>query len=214
MNIKQFKPFIAAVFLLFVGSTHASIFINPGISFTMVSISDVAQAGSSVNVKISISGLGQASSPSLGAYDLDLGFDAGYLAFSGAVWGDALLGNQLDLFNVGGNPSGAELVAPGIINLYELSFDSVADLNSLQADGFTLATVSFDVLKAGSSQLTLSANAFADAEGNDLAVITLSAPVTTVPLPPAMLLMLSGLLGLGLVGSNCEQQKSRRRCMS
>lgn len=206
MNIKQFKSFIAAAFLLLTGSTHASVFINPGVSFTLLSISDIAQTGNSVNVQISISGLGQGSAPSLGAYDLNLDFDAGYLAFSGAVWGDALLGNQLDLFNAGDNPSGAELIAPGTINLYELSLDSVADLYNLQADSFTLATVGFQVLKAGTSPLTLSANAVADAEGNGLAVTTLSTPVTTVPLPSAMLLMLSGLLGLGLVG---KARKSR-----
>lgn len=200
MNTKQFKPFIAAVCLLFVGSANASVFTNPDVSFTLLSISDFAQTGNSVNVQISISGLGQGSAPSLGAYDLNLDFDADYLAFSGAVWGDALLGNQLDLFNVGGNPSGAELIAPGTINLYELSLDSVADLNDLQADSFTLATVGFQVLKAGTSLLTLSANAVADAEGNDLAVTSLSAPVTTVPLPPAMPLMLSGLFGVGLAG--------------
>jgi hypothetical protein len=63
-----------------------------------------------------------------------------------------------------------------------------------------LATLSFDVLDFGTSDLTLSVNAFGDAEGNDLPVTTLSTSVTTVPLPSAIFLMASGLMGLGFAG--------------
>lgn len=200
MNFKKLRLLTCAACLLLTGTSHASTFFNPGFSFTMVSISDISQTGNSVNVQISISGLGANIAPSLGAYDLDLSFDSSHLAFSGAVFGDALLGNQLDLLNFGDTSSSAFLATADTLNLSELSFDTVEDLNNLQADSFTLATVSFDVLNVGTSQLTLFANAFADAEGNALSVITLSAPVTTVPLPSAMLLMASGLMGLGFAG--------------
>lgn len=200
MNFKKFRLLIGAGFLLFTGTSQASNFFNPDFSLTMVSISDITQTDNSVNVQISVSGLGANIAPSLGTYDLDLSFDPSHLAFSGAVFGDALLGNQLDLFNLGGNSSGAELTASGTVNFYELSFDSVADLNTLQADSFSLVTVSFDVLNFSTSQLTLSANVFGDAEGNDLLVTTLSAPITTVPLPSAIFLMASGLMGLGFAG--------------
>ena len=189
MNFKKFKLLTCAACMLFTGTSQAS-------TFTMVS----TQIGNSVNVQIGVSGLSQYSAPSLGAYDLDLSFDPSLLRFSGAVFGDATLGNQLDLFSLGGNSSSADLTAPGIVNFYELSFDSVADLNSLQADSFTLATLSFDVLDFGTSDLTLSVNAFGDAEGYDLPVTTLSTSVTTVPLPSAIFLMASGLMGLGFAG--------------
>jgi hypothetical protein len=197
MNFKKFRLLICTAFWLYAGSSQASTFVNPGFSLTMVSISDITQIGNSVNVKIGVSGLGGNLAPSLGAYDLDLSFDPSHLAFTGAEFGDALLGNQLDLFNFGGNLSGADLTDPGTVNFYEVSFDSVTDLNDLQVNSFTLATLSFDVLDFGTSDLTLSVNAFGDAEGNDLPVTTLSTSVTTVPLPSAIFLMASGLMGLG-----------------
>jgi hypothetical protein len=200
MNFKKFRLLICTAFWLYAGSSQASTFVNPGFSLTMVSISDITQIGNSVNVKIGVSGLGGNLAPSLGAYDLDLSFDPSHLAFTGAEFGDALLGNQLDLFNFGGNLSGADLTDPGTVNFYEVSFDSVTDLNDLQVNSFTLATLSFDVLDFGTSDLTLSVNAFGDAEGNDLPVTTLSTSVTTVPLPSAIFLMASGLMGLGFAG--------------
>lgn len=200
MNFKKFRLLICTAFWLYAGSSQASTVVNPGFSLTMVSISDITQTGNNVNVQIGVSGLGGNLAPSLGAYDLDLSFDPSHLAFTGAVFGDALLGNQLDLFNFGGNLSGADLTDPGTLNFYEVSFDSVTDLNDLQAESFTLATLSFDVLDFGTSDLTLSVNAFGDAEGNDLPVTTLSTSVTTVPLPSAIFLMASGLMGLGFAG--------------
>jgi hypothetical protein len=200
MNFKKFRLLICTAFWLYAGSSQASTFVNPGFSLTMVSISDITQIGNSVNVQIGVSGLGGNLAPSLGAYDLDLSFDPSHLAFTGAEFGDALLGNQLDLFNFGGNLSGADLTDPGTVNFYEVSFDSVTDLNDLQVNSFTLATLSFDVLDFGTSDLTLSVNAFGDAEGNDLPVTTLSTSVTTVPLPSAIFLMASGLMGLGFAG--------------
>ncbi|PPD35032.1 MAG: hypothetical protein CTY19_02715 [Methylomonas sp.] len=202
MNLKLIKMLSCAVFLLFSGTSQASIFVNPGFSFTMVSISDITQAGNSIFVQIGVTGLNQSSAPSLGTYDLNLNFDPSHLSFSGAVFGDALLGNQLDLFNVGGNLSGADLTDPGTVNFYEVSLDSVTDLNDLQAESFTLATLSFDVLNFGTSDLTLSVNAFGDAEGNDLPVTTLSTSVTTVPLPSAIFMMVSGLMCLGFAGQS------------
>lgn len=202
MNFKKFKLLICTAFWLYAGSSQASTFVNPGFSFTMVSISDITQTGNSVNIQIGVSGLSPASAPSLGTYDLNLNFDPSHLSFSGAVFGDALLGNQLDLFNFGGNLSGADLTDPGTVNFYEVSLDSVTDLNDLQADRFTLATLSFDVLNFGTSDLTLSVNAFGDAEANDLPVTTLSTSVTTVPLPSAIFMMVSGLMCLGFAGQS------------
>lgn len=207
MNFKRLRFLACSIFLLFSDTSRAAIFINPGFSLTMVSISDITQSGNSVDVQVSVSGLNQGTAPSLGTYDLNLNFDSNHLAFTGAVFGDTSLGNQLDLFNLGGNTSGAGLTSPDTVNFYELSLDSVADLNNLQADSFALATLSFNVLKFGTSQLTLSVNGFGDAEGNDLPVTALSAPITTVPLPPAILMMAFGLIGIGFSGIARKQAR-------
>lgn len=156
------------------------------------------QTGNTFNVDLVISGLGAAEAPSLSSYDLDIDFDSTYLTFSHAVFGDSLLGNQLDLANLGVNPAGASEISTGRINLYELAIsDSPAELNHGQADSFTLATLSFFVLNAGHSQLAITnINALGDADGNALAANTLASTVTTVPLPAAGMSFASALLGL------------------
>jgi hypothetical protein len=115
-----------------------------------------------------------------------------------------VLGNQLDLASLGSTTI-AELTGVGIVNLFELSGDAAEDLNTLQADSFNLATVTFDVLNVGTSLLQLDFNALADADGKALSAVTLSAPVTTVPLPSAFLLMASSLAGLMLAGRRLQK---------
>jgi hypothetical protein len=131
----------------------------------------------------------------LSTYDLDLNYDSSRLSFAGAVFGDPVLGNQLDLFNFGSNLTTAEISSPGVLNLFELSFDLPDELNALQADTFILATLSFDVHNAGTSQFDIVMNALGDADGNPLVDVSVTpAAITTVPLPPAFFLMFSGLL--------------------
>lgn len=113
------------------------------------------------------------------------------------VFGDSLLGNQLDLKYIGLNPSGAMEVVPGILNVYEQALsDLPADLNSGQADRFTLATLIFSVVNPGSSQLAITAvNTLGDADGNVIVADTLPTAVTTVPVPSVAWLFGTALLG-------------------
>ncbi len=187
MNTKPCKLLILTTLLLANGIAQAA--INLGIN-------PIAQSGNSVDIGIVISGLESGVAPSLSTYDLDLNFDQSQLSFASAVFGDPVLGNQLDLFNFGSNLVSAGITSPGVLNLYELSFDSAADLNALQADSFTLAVISFDVLNVGSSHLELVINALGDADGNVLLADVSSATITTVPLPPAFLMMFSGLFAV------------------
>ncbi|WP_157198029.1 cohesin domain-containing protein [Methylomonas sp. DH-1] len=176
-----------APMLLVASSAQAGIELGFGLA---------AQSGSRVEVPIVVSGLVDVSAPSLAAYDLDIGSDSRRLAFSSVSFG-----NQLDVFGLGINPAAAESVGPvpGLLNLYELSLDSGNDLDAFQADSFTLATLAFNVLQPGSSDLTMVANALSDAHGESLPGVSVqtSATVTTVPIPPAAWLMLSGL-GFGV----------------
>lgn len=197
MNIKSYKLLMLVPLLLFAGMTQASFYSTNTPNIIILSIARITQTGNSVDIGIGISGLDSAASPSLSTYDLDLNFDPAYLSFALVDYGDSVLGNQLDLFNLGSNPASAELTSPGVVNLFELSGDSVADLNNLQASSFILATVTFDVLNAGTSPFGLDSNALGDADRNSLAHIIVSpATITTVPLPAAFFMMFSGLFAV------------------
>ncbi|MDP3334953.1 MAG: cohesin domain-containing protein [Methylococcaceae bacterium] len=204
MITNKIRLFILATLLMLTGITQASVASTFNPTSLFLSITRISQTGNSVNVDIGISGLASGAAPSLSGYDVNLSFDPSYLSFTGVVFGDAALGNQLDLASLGSTTI-FELAGAGIVNLFELSGDTVEDLNTLQADSFNLATVTFDVLNAGTSLLQLDLNALVDAGGNTLSAITLSAPVTTVPLPSAFLLMAPALAGLMCAGKRRQK---------
>ncbi len=158
-----------------------------------LSLVPITQTASSLSVGVSISGLGNATAPSLGAYDLDLLFDRDHLSYVGAVFGDPVSGNELDPLDLGLNPSAAALAGAGRLNLFELSLESATELKELQADSFILAVLNFDFLIAGSSQLSLNVNALSDANGDPLQAVAAPIAVTSVPLPPAFVTMAAGL---------------------
>jgi len=204
MITNKIKLSLLAALLMLTGITQASVVSNFNPSSLFLSITRISQTGNSVNVDIGISGLASGTAPSLGGYDVNLSFDPSYLSFAAVAFGDAVLGNQLDLASLGSTTI-AELTGVGIVNLFELSGDAAEDLNTLQASSFNLATVTFDVLNAGTSLLQLDLNALADADGNTLSAITVSVPVTTVPLPSAFLLMGPGLAGLMFAGKRRKE---------
>jgi len=147
----------------------ALLLVSVPCSAIMISVSpspSTVTAGSSVSVMLNISGLVTGSAPSIGTFDLDLGFDAGILGFTGAIFGDPVLGDQLDLSGLGS----LSLATPGTgsINLFGLSFDPASELDSLQADSFTLATLTFDAIATGTNPLVLTINSLGDAFGDSL----------------------------------------------
>ena len=188
---KTIYSVIGSMLLLLVSGTSQAI---------TVSFDPTAQTvatGSFVSVKLGISGLGNGAAPSLGTFDLNIGYNPSLLSFTSVIFGDPVLGDQLDLFSLGSLTS-SDNTTPGTVNVFELSFDSVADLNTLQAANFTLATFTFSALSGGTSPLSISINALGDANGDPLAATMASGnvTVTAVPLPGAVWLFGSGLLGL------------------
>ncbi len=202
MITNHLKLLIIGALLLISHISHASVSTVVNTNNLFLSIAQITQTGNSVTVDIGFSGLASGAAPSLGMYDVNLSFDPSYLSYAGAVFGDKTLGNQLDLAQLGSTAI-AELPGVGIVSLFELSGDSAEDLNNLQASSFNLATISFDVLNPGTSLLQLDINSLADADGNALSAITISAPVTIVPLPSALLMLLTGLAGL--IASNAKR---------
>ncbi len=184
MKTPAFKNVLLILLLLTGNTVQASIILG---------FNTLSQSANTLEIALTVSGLDGAAAPSLSTYDLDIGFDNTHLAFTGAAFGDPLWGHQLDVFNFGSNATVAEITSPGLLNLFELSLDAPEDLNTLQADSFTLATLSFNILNTGSSQLRIGINVFDDAYGNAIIPIVSPATITTIPLPSALWLMLGGL---------------------
>lgn len=169
--------------------------------------SQSVNVGSTTTVDLIISGLGDGAAPSLGTFDVDIGFDSSILTFNGATFG-----NQLDLFGLGDINS----VTLGVssINLFELSFESVADLDSLQAGAFTLATLSFTALSTGSSPLSISVNALGDSLGDPLQAELVTGSISNirnvnaVPEPSSLLLVGIGMLGIISLAKRYRSQRA------
>jgi len=186
-KIKGFKLLSITLLLLSSGLANANISLGFG---------SVIENGGSIDIDVTISGLGNGEAYSLSSYDLDIIFNSSHLSFSSAAFGDSLLGNQLDLFDFGLNEFGASLTDTGLLNIYEISFDDSDDLNEMQALSFTLATLTFDILKPDVSQLHFFVNDLGDASNNYLGVTSTTGIVSTVPVPAAFWFMASGLVVL------------------
>ncbi len=155
-------------------------------------------AGGMVDIGVEISELGSGVAPSLGVFDIDVSYDPGLLSFNSVSFGDSSMGDQLDVLGLGSITSYDTSIS-GSINLFELSLDTVSGLETLQADSFTLATMSFNAVGIGNSTLGVSINSLGDAEGNPLTSTIDPGTVSVIPLPPALPLLMTGLAGLVLM---------------
>jgi hypothetical protein len=158
--------------------------------------SQSVSVGSPVNIEIGISGLG--NPPSLGVFDLNLGFDPTILSFNNVAFGDPILGiDELDPTGAG-NTLNFSNPGSGTVEIFDLSLDDSATLSSLQPSNFTLATLTFNTVGTGTSSLDLIINSLGDADGNPLSAdlqngsIAVSA-VSAAP-EPNLTLVLLGLI--------------------
>jgi hypothetical protein len=140
--------------------------------------------GQQAIVDVVISGLAQP--PSVGTFDLDVGFDPMVLSpvavDFGVFLGDPGLGDALT----------SVALLPAVIDFAEVSLLSPALLDQLQPARFPLATISFNVLTAGTSPLFFSQTIVDDAFGEKLDVEARGGSITSVPEPGTLLLVAAG----------------------
>jgi len=184
---------------LIVGSAIILLGVNAhAITLSFAPASTSVSIGDPVTVLLNVSGLGDKAAPSLGVFDVNVTFDPALLAFVDATFGDPMLGDQLDLGKFG-SPTSATVSPANTLNLSETSFDSVSDLDTMQAGSFTLATLAFNAIGLGVSPLGLSINTLGDANGDTLAATANvgTVTVTATPEPTTGLLFVTGLMVLG-----------------
>lgn len=152
--------------------------------------------GNPFDLPLSIDGL---SDISLGAYDISIFYDPTVLSFNSVAFGDPISGDQLDLLGVG-IPITTTTSDTGTVNLFELSFNTIEELNTLQLDRFTLAVLNLTAITQGTTSVNISDYFLSDAEGRPIVASLSNAAITVtpaaVPEPSTALLLASGLVGV------------------
>lgn len=151
--------------------------------------------GDSMLVDLNIFGLGVGIPPTLGAFMIDILFDPSVLSLNNVVFG-----NLLGTLDVEALASYYDDLLPGVVMLDETSFLFDVELDALQPDTFTLATLEFNGTGLGLSVLDTGLIDLSDATGVTLSPdVTLQGTiveVTGVPEPGTLILLLVGLAGL------------------
>jgi hypothetical protein len=174
--------------------------LNPAAAATLAIVpsSETFVVGDSVQIELIVSGLTAGGPPSLREFDIDITFEP-ELAFKSYQFGN-FLGDPNDPAQTF---TDTDLYGP-YFNLYEESLLSTSALDALQPASFTLATLTFEAVMEGFTNIEGDLYAFLDAFGDDL--IEAHGPVkgaeimiNPVPIPPAILLLGGGVAGLAVM---------------
>ncbi len=176
------------------------------VTLSLSPASQTAANNDTVFLDLVVSGLGNFAPDSLGAFDVDIGYDTTVLSFQsyslGALLGDDGLGEALDvsLGDLFGSVNIAEL---SLLDADPLSGPSFIGpyLDDIQPGSFTLATLTFrvDALAPGSSTVVSIDTVYAVGDGFGSALTldgTSNAIINAVPVPAAVWLFGSGVIGL------------------
>ncbi|WP_062064486.1 cohesin domain-containing protein [Cellvibrio sp. OA-2007] len=185
----------------------AASFNANAISIDLIADNNAINLGDSVEVQVRISGLD--GSTALGVYDVNFNYDASLFSLGNISWGDSLQGNQLDLLGFGSLQD--SISGSGWLNLFELSFDAVTDLENYQAGEFTLFSILLNAIAIGSGDFSLTANALGDAYGNNVALDSINGTrinINTISVPePSSLLLLIGMLAILVLRTRLSQSQ-------
>ena len=113
-----------------------------GLIFSISPLVVNAETSDSVQMNLIVAGLGADATPSLGNFDLDIGYDTAHLAVDSWLLGNAL--GDINLFEAVDFSLGDNMM--GTLSLSVLSLLAPADLVSGQNSSFSLATITFEVL--------------------------------------------------------------------
>jgi len=190
------RRWLAGALLAAAGALAATPAGAVSISLAPASVSPAP--GDSFTLELLVSGLGDGTAPSLGAFDITLSFDPTAVAFSSVSF-DAFLGA------IPAEATADALAGPGTLALAEFSVLSSSALDALQPGSFRLATLVFAAAGATPSTIAVTSALLGDGEG---ARIGLDAPlgstrVAPIPEPAAAL-----AFGLGVA---VVARASRRR---
>ena len=194
--------------ILTVAGALLSCALAHAVSLDLRPSSSSVRLGDSVQVELRISGLGEGTAPSLGAYDFTLEFNPAVLGFGAFTFGDSILGNQLDL-SCFGTVAGFDGGTAGQLNAFEISLDLASDLDGLQAASFALGTISFNTLGNGTSAFQFVSTTFSDAQGNSLAV-QLGKGSISVPAPVSGGLMVAAAIAFALGAQHSKRNRAEK----
>ena len=157
--------------------------------------------GDTFTADVVVSGLGNLTAPSLGAFDLNFAFNTSMVSFVGVTFG-TLLGDPLAAV-----PEAITGFTPtaGNLNAFNVSLLTQSQLDALQPASFTLFTVTLEVVGAGGSSLeVVPTPQLGDALGAPLPQGAIQpGKITGIALIPTLsqsgfLLLILGLLSGGL----------------
>lgn len=172
--------------------------IAPAAVLSLTPADETLSEGAAFSVDIMISDVGQA----VGAFDLNLTYDADSLSFENYWLSDKL--GSLNFFEAIDISFGA---SSGAINIAEVSFLSGAELAALQMENFVIASLNFtlDSLAVGSSTLISfeNSNILSDQFGSPInitdfrnAKITSTSSPIKVSEPETLFILITGIFAL------------------
>lgn len=187
------------LFFTFMGLTVASPSVVSALSLSFDPESPTVSAGASFTVDVNIAGLHDSDPDEiLSSFVLNVSFDSSLLNPQNVTFGSFLGGpdnsSQDFFFDLS--------TTSGVVTFAETSHLSDSDLDLLQPDNFSLATLTFEAIGEGNTLLSFS---YADLVGLDFEPLPVTEgglgsadvaiqPATNVPEPGTLMLMASGLV--------------------
>jgi hypothetical protein len=172
--------FLLTVSLLWCGSAAGySLYFDP--AEQTVGLNQTAE------ISVWISGLGDHATPNLGAYDIEIGYDESLLQLTSITFHEYLGLSGTGNFNT---------LVPGVLRVYEVSVLLDEELSALQPGAFPLVSMEFRMQNLLSSQIEILEATLSDGDGIPFYAAFQSANVYAVPLPSALMLLASALMGI------------------